>query len=242
MEGVPFSSPFKNETTQAQRLNDSPKNTRLVKTGSIKTASRQEEELGDMEPTVRSTWLWEPASLCRRACLSSPMGHYQETWLLGPACLADLTGSGPRPSEPPRFYTEVLILLLPSSCSLFQGLHPSPRLLQRAHVRHSFPESTAGLGHVQCPAWVPFPAPRPWGSPLPSPALTSPPINGALGQILKHHSRLAAVWRRRQAGWPGGRWAWLPSPALLPVSAGVLGKCLSFSGPRFPPVPEGKWR
>lgn len=125
------------------------------------------------------------------------MGHYQETWLLGPACLADLTGSGPRPSEPPCFYTEVLILLLPSSCSLFQGLHPSPRLLQRAHVRHSFPESTAGLGHVQCPAWVPFPAPRPWGSPLPSPALTSPPINGALGQILKHHSRLAAPAQRQ---------------------------------------------
>lgn len=150
-----------------------------------------------MEPTVRSTWLWEPASLCRRACLSSPVGHYQETWLLGLACLADLIGSGPRPSEPPRFYTEVLILLLPSSCSLFQGLHPSLRLLQRAHVRHSFPESTAGLGHVQCPAWVPFPAPRPWGSPLPSPALTSPPINGGLGQILKHHSRLAAPAQRQ---------------------------------------------
>lgn len=127
-----------------------------------------------------------PASLS-----SSTVGRRREAWLPGPACLADRTGSDHRPSE-------VLILFLPASCSLSQGLHPPLRLLQRAHGRHRFPESAGGPGRVWFPARVPSPAPRPWGSPLPSLALTSSPINGALGQVLKHRSRLAALpfsWR-----------------------------------------------
>lgn len=35
----------------------------FVKTGNIKTALREERELGEMEPAVQSSWLGEPVSL-----------------------------------------------------------------------------------------------------------------------------------------------------------------------------------
>lgn len=101
--------------------------------------------------------------------------HHQETWLLGRAYFPGLTGPNYRPSEPPCFYTKVVIL--------FTGFHlappSSPSLLQPALLSHSLPQNRHQGSTVVRPGF--HSRLKALRKPLAVTGLTSPPIKAATG-------------------------------------------------------------
>lgn len=157
---MPFSS-FKSGKTQAQGLNDLPKNAQLVKTGSIETALR-EEELGETEPTVRSTWLREPAPLRLRACLPAPWDAVERpgsrarpVLLIARALITDPLKSSffsflpaahsPRGSILPCAFSSVL-----TGDTAFQKAQGGRGA---CGSRPGFQARLPGLGEAPCPRW-----------------------------------------------------------------------------------------